>query len=155
MSHPTLVPNIAALKDYVDRPLGKTAWETISQEKIDAFAEATGDHQWIHVDVERARKESPFGGPIAHGYLTLSLVPKLLAQLLEIGEMGNVVNSGIEKLRLTSAVPAGARVRLGAEIKNVRDLPTGGSRVVFAITIEVEGVPKPALTGRVVYLYFP
>jgi acyl dehydratase len=155
MSQPTVVPDIAALKDYVDRPLGKTEWETISQEQIAAFADATGDHQWIHVDVERARKESPFGGPIAHGYLTLSLVPKLLAQLLEVEQMANVVNSGIEKLRLTSAVPAGARVRLGAEIKNVRDLPTGGSRVVLAITVEVEGAAKPALTGRVVYLYFP
>ena len=92
---------------------------------------------------------------MAHGYLTLALVPKLLGQLLEVEEMGNVVNSGIEKLRLTTAVPAGSRVRLSAKIKNVRDLPTGGLRVAFAITVEVEGSSKPALTGRVVYVYQP
>jgi acyl dehydratase len=155
MSKPNVVADIAALKEWVDRPLGRSEWETISQERIAAFAEATGDHQWIHVDVERARRESPFGGTIAHGYLTLSLVPKLLSQLLEVKKLGNVVNSGIEKLRLSAAVPAGSRVRLEAEIKGVRDLPTGGSRVVFAIGIEVEGNARPALSGRVVYVYLP
>jgi acyl dehydratase len=148
-----VVKDIASLKEWVDKPLGHTEWETVSQSHIQAFADATGDHQWIHVDVERARRESPFQQPVAHGYLTLALVPKLLSQLLEVEEMGNVVNSGIEKMRLPSAVPAGSRVRLSAEIKNVRDLPKGGSRVVFAITVEVEGAKKPALTGRVVYLY--
>jgi acyl dehydratase len=151
----TVVPSIQSLKELVDRPLGETEWETISQERIQQFADATGDHQWIHVDVERARKESPFEGPIAHGYLTLSLVPKLLGELLEIEEMGNVVNSGIEKLRLTSPVPSGSRVRLRATIKNYRELPTGGARVAFGVTIEVEGVKKPALSGSVVYVYFP
>ena len=107
MATPTIVPDIASLKQWVDRPLGRSDWETIDQARIDAFAHATGDHQWIHVDVERARRESPFGGTIAHGYLTLSLVPKLLAQLLEVKQLGNVVNSGIEKLRLSAAVPAG------------------------------------------------
>jgi acyl dehydratase len=150
----TVVPSIRSLKDLVDQPLGATEWETISQDRIQQFAEATGDHQWIHVDVERAKRESPFGGPIAHGYLTLSLVPKLLGELLEIEQMGNVVNSGIEKLRLTSPVPAGARVRLKATIKSYRDLPTGGARVAFGVTIEVEGSAKPALSGSVVYLYF-
>ncbi len=150
-----VVKNIPSLKQWVDKPLGHTEWETISQERIQAFADATGDHQWIHVDVDRARRESPFGQPVAHGYLTLDLVPKLLGQLLEVEEMGNVVNSGIEKLRLTTAVPAGSRVRLSAKIKNVRDLPTGGLRVAFAISVEVEGASKPALTGRVVYVYQP
>ena len=148
-----VVKDIASLKQWVDKPLGHTEWETVSQERIQAFADATGDHQWIHVDVDRARQESPFKQPVAHGYLTLALVPKLLGQLLEVEQMGNVVNSGIEKLRLPAAVPAGSRVRLSAEIKGVRDLPTGGSRVVFGITGEVEGASKPALTGRVVYLY--
>ena len=148
-----VIKDIASLKQWVDKPLGHTEWETVSQERIQAFADATGDHQWIHVDVERAQRESPFMQPVAHGYLTLALVPKLLGQLLEVEEMGNVVNTGVEKLRMPAAVPAGSRVRLLAEIKGVRDLPTGGSRVVFGITVEVEGAPKPALTGRVVYLY--
>jgi acyl dehydratase len=153
MAPRTIISDVASIKHYVGKPLGQTDWLTIDQSQIDAFAHATGDHQWIHVDVERARRESPFQQPVAHGYLTLALVPKLLSQLLEVEEMGNVVNSGIEKMRLPSAVPAGSRVRLSAEIKNVRDLPKGGSRVVFAITVEVEGAKKPALTGRVVYLY--
>ncbi len=148
------VPNIASLKDLIDEPLGHSEWHTISQQQIQAFADATGDHQWIHVDVERAERESPFEAPVAHGYLTLSLVPELLSQLLEVESLTNVVNAGIEKLRLPAAVPAGSRVRLVATIKNVRDLPSGGSRVVFEIVMEAEGAAKPAITGRVVYLYF-
>ena len=155
MAKPTVVPDVESLKDWVDRPLGKTEWSRVSQEQIQGFAEATGDRQWIHVDVERALRESPFGGPVAHGYLTLALVPKLLAELLEVERLGSVVNAGIEKLRLQTPVPAGGRVRLGATIKSVRDLPSSGSRVAFAITVEVEGAARPALLGRVVYLYFP
>ena len=150
----TRVHDIAALKDWIDKPLGKTEWQTITQQQIQAFADATGDQQWIHVDVERAQHESPFKQPIAHGYLTLALVPKLLAELLEVEQMRNVVNSGIEKLRLPTPVPAGSRVRLSATIKSVRDLPTGGSRVAFGIAVEVEGAAKHALTATVVYLYF-
>ena len=150
----TRVHDIAALKDWIDKPLGKTEWQTITQQQIQAFADATGDQQWIHVDVERAQRESPFKQPIAHGYLTLALVPKLLAELLEVEQMRNVVNSGIEKLRLPTPVPAGSRVRLSATIKSVRDLPTGGSRVAFGIAVEVEGAAKHALTATVVYLYF-
>jgi len=148
------VPDIAGLKDWIDKPLGKSDWQTITQDRIQAFADATGDHQWIHVDVERAARESPFEQPIAHGYLTLALVPKLLSELLEVEQLANVVNSGIEKLRLTAPVPAGSRLRLGATIKSVRDLPAGGSRVAFGITVEVEGATKPALQGTVVYVYF-
>ncbi len=155
MPKPNVVPNVEALKEWIDRPLGKTEWSPVTQEQIRAFADATDDHQWIHVDVERASRESPFGGPIAHGYLTLALVPRLLSELLEVERLGRVVNAGIEKLRLPAAVPAGARVRLGATIKSVRDLPSGGSRVALAVTMEVEGSARPALTGRVVYLYFP
>lgn len=155
MAGPTIIPDIPAIKSFVDQPLGETEWTTISQEKIDAFAAATGDDQWIHVDVERAKRESPFETTIAHGYLTLALVPVLLSQLLVVEKASNVVNYGIEKLRLPTPVPAGARIRLKAEIKGVRDLPKGGARVVIALTFEVEGAKKAALTGRVVYVYFP
>ena len=155
MAGPTVIPDIASIKQFIDQPLGKTDWLTVSQQKIDAFAAATGDHQWIHVDVERAKRESPFKGTIAHGYLTLSLVPVLLSQLLVVAGASNIVNYGIDKLRLPKAVPAGARVRLAATIKDVRDLPNGGARVVIALSFEVEGETKAALTGRVVYVYFP
>ena len=155
MAGPTIVPDIPSIKNYVDRPLGTTDWVTIDQAKIDAFAEATGDRQWIHVDVERAKRESPFASTIAHGYLTLALAPTLLSELLQVENTGNIVNYAIEKARLPAAVPAGSRVRLSAEIKNVRDLPSGAARVSIALQFEVEGSAKPALIGRVVYVYFP
>jgi len=155
MAGPTIIPDIPSLKNFIDRPLGETEWVTISQQQIDAFAAATGDQQWIHVDVDRAKAESPFATTIAHGYLTLALAPVLLSELLVVGNTSNIVNYGIEKLRLPSPVPAGASVRLKAEIKGVRDLPNGGARVVIALTFEVEGAKKAALIGRVVYVYFP
>ena len=155
MTGPTIVPDIPSIKDYVDKPLGTTDWVTLPQEQINAFADATGDNQWIHLDVERAARESPFGGTIAHGYLTLALAPRLLSQLLQVENTSRIVNYGIDKMRLPAAVPAGARIRLSAEIKGVRDLPGGGARVVIALQVEVEGTRKPALTARSVYVYFP
>ena len=148
------VPNVASLKDLIDEPLGHSEWHEISQQQIQAFADATGDQQWIHVDVERSQHESPFKAPIAHGYLTLALVPKLLSQIFVVENVSNVVNAGIEKLRLPAAVPAGSRVRLAATIKSVRDLTTEGARVAIKISMEIEANAKPALTGNIVYLYF-
>jgi len=155
MTTPTVVENISELKALTGVPLGTTAWVEISQQQIDAFAEATGDRQWIHVDVERARRESPFGQTIAHGYLTVSLVPVLLARLLVVKNVSNIVNYGFDKLRLQAPVPAGARVRLSAEIKKVREMPTGGAHVTKALRIEVEGAPKPACVADAIYVYFP
>jgi acyl dehydratase len=152
---PTIVPDIPSIVDYVGKPLGTTDWVTLPQQQIDAFAEATGDHQWIHVDVERAARESPFGGTIAHGYLTLALVPRLLSQLLRVDKASRVINYGIDKMRLPAAVPAGARIRLSAQIDGVRYLPSGGARVVIALELAVEGARKPALTARAVYAHFP
>ena len=108
MTGPTIVPDIPSIKDHVDKPLGTTDWVTLPQEQINAFAEATGDTQWIHVDVERAARESPFGRTIAHGYLTLALAPRLLSQLLQVENASRIVNYGIDKMRLPAAVPAGA-----------------------------------------------
>ena len=105
----------AALLDAEGTELGPTDWVTIDQERIDTFADATGDHQWIHVDPVRA-KDGPFGATIAHGYLTLALAPALLAELVEIRGARTVVNTGIDKLRLSAAVPAGPRGRLGAPV---------------------------------------
>src|SRR5262249_46613669 len=125
---PAIVPNIAALKSLVGQKLGPSEWTTVSQKQIDAFAEATGDHQWIHVDVERAKRESPFKQPIAHGYLTISLAPVLLPQVVRVEGVKMAVNYGLESMRLPAPVPSGSRVRMSAELKDVREMPGGGAR---------------------------
>ena len=151
----TIVPEISGLKRRIGTDLGTSDWIEVTQARINAFAEATGDHQWIHVDVDRAKSDSPFKGPIAHGYLTIALVPALLPRLLHVGGVSQIVNYGIDKLRLPAPVPAGSRVRLSASIKNVRDLPAGGARVTFGLSFEVEGGTKPACVAEAVYVYFP
>jgi acyl dehydratase len=155
MGRPTVIPALAAIADYVGVELGTTDWVPITQERIDAFANATGDHQWIHTDVERARRESPFEETVAHGYLTLALAPALLPQILRIDGWKTAINSGIEKMRLSSPVLAGARVRMSALIKHSRNLPRGGVRVVIHLEFEVEGSEKPACVADVIYVYFP
>ena len=150
-----LIPSLGAAKEFVARPLGPSEWVAIGQERIAAFAEVTGDRQWIHCDVERARRESPWKATIAHGYLSLALVPALLESVVEIRGAGTVVNTGLDKLRLSAPVPAGSRVRLRGEIKNVRPLPRDGTRITFAVRLEVEGSAKPALLASVNYAYFP
>lgn len=151
----TVIPSLAQIRDYVGRPLGTSDWTTISQERIDAFAEATGDRQWIHCDVERARAESPWKGTIAHGYLTLSLVPVLLSQIFIVAGSRSVINTGAEKVRLSAPVPAGSRVRMSAEILHARNLPTGGVRVAIGLRFEVEGQAKPVCLATVNFVYFP
>jgi len=155
LSHPTVVANVDAIADLVDRELGATDWIEVSQQQIDAFATATGDRQWIHCDVERAQRESPFKSTIAHGYLTLALTPVLLPKLLLVENCGSVINTGIEKLRLSTPVLAGSRIRLSAAVKAARRVPGGGVRASIAIRFEVEGSEKPACHGVVTYVYFP
>lgn len=128
----------------VGRHLGYSDWITVTQEQVNLFADATGDHQWIHVDVERAAA-GPFGGPIAHGYLTLSLSNLFLPQILEVRGFGMGVNVGVDRVRFPSPVPVGSRVRGGAELTEAEELPEGrGLATRVLITIEVEGSPKPA-----------
>lgn len=153
MGSPTVIRSLAAVKDYVGVELPVSDWIPITQERIDAFANATDDHQWIHTDVERARRESPWKETIAHGYLTLALVPALLRQILSVEGSPTAVNTGIDKMRLSSPVLAGSRVRLSATIKHVRELPRGGVRVAIHVNLEVEGSSKPACTADVIYLY--
>jgi acyl dehydratase len=150
-----VIPSLAAVKDHLGKPLGPSEWVTIGQDRINAFADATDDHQWIHVDPERASRESPWKTTIAHGYLTLALMPHLLIQVLAIGGWRTAVNTGLDKLRLSAPVPAGSRVRLRAEIKDTRDLPNDGLRVTFAVRVEVEGANKPALLANINFAYFP
>lgn len=155
MPSATVIPSVAALKQFVGKPLGTSEWVTVAQAQIDAFAQATGDHQWIHVDAERARTQSPFGATIAHGYLTISLAPALLAQLVRVEGIRMGVNYGLDKMRLPAPVPAGARVRLSAEIKDVREIPGGAARVTFGLAFAVEGGTKPACTADAIYVYYP
>ena len=123
------------------RHLGYSDWLLIDQQRIDAFAEATGDHQWIHVDPERATA-GPFGAPIAHGYLTLSLSNLFLPQILEVTGFAAGVNYGTNRVRFPAPVPVGSRVRGGAELTDVADVP-GGLQTTMTITIEADGVSKP------------
>ncbi len=154
MSEPRIVASIDALADLENEDLGATDWVEVPQSMIDAFADATGDHQWIHVDPERAEKESPFGGTIAHGYLTLSLVPGLLSQLVVVDGVTRVINSGVEKLKLKAPVRAGSRVRLTATLKKAKVMRGEMAHVTIGVNVEIEGETKPALQGDLVYVYF-
>src|SRR4051794_5940575 len=137
----------------VGEDLGTTDWLEVTQERVDAFADATGDHQWIHVDVERA-KQGPFGGPIAHGYLTLSLIIPMFVELLDVRDVGMGVNYGLDKVRLPSPVKVGSRIRLHGRVGEVEDVSGSGVQATFDFTVEVEGSEKPACVARTVYRYY-
>ena len=142
----TTVDGIEGVQGLVGKHLGHSDWVEITQEMVNRFAEATGDHQWIHVDPERAAKESPFGGPIAHGYLTLSLLPMLMPQIVEITGFKLTVNYGTEKVRFPAPVPVGSRVRGSAVLDSAEPIE-GGIAMVVTVTVEVEGGSKPAMVA--------
>jgi acyl dehydratase len=148
----TIISGIDELKASVGKHLGYSPWTTITQEQVNLFADATGDHQWIHVDVERAKAESPFGGPVAHGYLTLSLGPKLLPQVVRVEGFSMGVNYGANKVRFPSPVPVGSKLRAGAQLTSVDDV-AGGVQVLLTLTFEVEGAPKPACVAECLFRY--
>src|SRR6266478_5335650 len=141
------------LLKLVGRELGPSEWITVDQAMIDKFAEATGDHQWIHVDVERAKREMPGGKTIAHGYLTLSLVPRLAATLYRVKNRSRGLNYGSNRIRFTGQVPAGSRIRLRQKIKAVDPLE-GGVRITSENTVEVEGASRPALVAETIGMSF-
>ncbi len=143
------INGIDGLRALVGEHLGHSPWLEVTQERVNQFADATGDHQWIHVDVERATAESPFGGPIAHGYLTLSLLPSLMPQIVTTTGFRMGVNYGTNRVRFMSPVPVGSRLRLGAKLLAVDDIP-GGVQTVYEMTFEVEGTPKPACVAEIV-----
>jgi acyl dehydratase len=143
------------MKALVGQQTGTSEWWTVDQAQINKFAEATGDHQWIHVDVERAKKEMPGGKTIAHGYLTLSLIPRLAQTLLKIEKRSRGINYGLNKVRFVSPVPAGARVRLTQTIKAVDDIEGGGVRITSEMVMEVEGAPRPAVVAETMGLAYP
>jgi acyl dehydratase len=140
------------LEQAGEQDLGSSEWVTIEQRAIEQFADATGDHQWIHVDAEKAA-QGPFGGTVAHGYLSLSLIPALLEQVLRVSDARMGVNYGIEKIRFTAPVPSGSEVRLNATLLSTE---RRGEGVLFrlGVTIEIRDEEKPALVGEVLYLTF-
>jgi acyl dehydratase len=137
----------AALSEWVGRKLGTSDWITVDQRTIDLFAEATGDHQWIHVDVERAKAEMPGGTTIAHGFLTLSLLPRLAPMIYRVVKRSRAINYGSNKVRFTAPVPAGSRVRLHLTVKAVEPI-AGGVRLTTENEMEVEGNTRPCLVAE-------
>ena len=144
------VQGIAGLRELAGTTLGPTEWHEITQDQVNTFADATGDHQWIHVDPERAA-EGPFGGPVAHGYLTLAMLPMLLSEIVSVSDAVMGVNYGAEKIRFTSPVPVGSRVRAHAKLLKTQ---RRGPSVIWnvGVQVEVEGKQKPALVGEIVYM---
>jgi acyl dehydratase len=149
---PTVVLGLAGLSSLVGSELGTSDWHEVTQSQVDAFADATGDHQWIHVDPERAAK-SPFGSTIAHGYLTLALVPALLAEAVRVEGISMGVNYGANRIRFPSPVPVGSRLRLRARL-DALDEVQGGAQGTLSITMEREGSEKPAMVAEILFRYF-
>jgi acyl dehydratase len=132
-----MIQNLEELKKMVGQEIGVSDWHPVTQQAINLFADATLDHQWIHIDVERAKRESPFGGPIAHGYYTLSLAPYLLANVMDVKEKKMGVNYGLNKLRFTSPVPVPSKVRVRATLASIEEIK-GGVQATFNLQFEVE-----------------
>ena len=148
-THVTSINDLTAL---IGTHLGYSEYRTVTQEEVNLFADATGDHQWIHVDPERA-KSGPFGQTIAHGYLTLSLIPVMLGGVIKVDGVSMGVNYGTNKVRFTSPVPVGSQVRAGATLASVEAIP-GGAQVALDVVVEVKDAPKPSCVAQVVYRYY-
>lgn len=144
--------SIDALTAATGQTLGTTEWQVVSQERIRAFADVTGDHQWIHVDEQRARAESPFGSTVAHGALTLALVPVFVAELVKVRGAGMVVNGGLGRVRFRAPVPAGAKVRGVAKLLNTVEMAEG-TQVVVRATVQVSGEGRPACVADQVLVF--
>jgi len=147
------VETLSDMDAHVGQPLGTSDWLVVTQEMINTFAEATGDHQWIHVDLERAAKEMPGGKTIAHGYLTLSLVPAMAKGISRVRNRSRSVNYGSNKVRFTNPVPAGSRIRLHQTLKASEPVP-GGRRLIYEATVEIEGQSRPALVAETITLAY-
>jgi len=147
-----IIRNFEDLETLIGKELGVSDYHEFTQEQINKFADATLDHQWIHVDVEKAKKESPFGNTIAHGYLTLSILPYLWTQIIEVQNLKLQVNYGIEKFKFNQPVLVNSRVRLVAKLVSAVNL-RGITRANIGVKLEIEGSKKPAYEGEVVFLY--
>lgn len=141
------------IKGKVGQEIGVSDWYEITQDKVNLFADATGDHQWIHVDVERAKKELPTGGTIAHGYLTLSLIPMLSSQIMRIDGVTRGINYGCNKVRFTNMVPVGSRVRGRQKLLSAEER-AGGLQLINEFTIEIEGQDRPACVAQTISIVY-
>ena len=141
------------LRGFVGREIAVTEWLEITQERIDKFADATGDRQWIHLDSERAERESPYGGTIAHGFLTLSLLVKFLGEVVELSDVRMAINYGLNRVRFPSAVRAGSRIRARIVLQSMREVGEA-VEAIYAITIECEGSQKPCCVAEQVVRYY-
>jgi len=151
---PTVIETPHALKDFVGREIGVTEWFTVTQDRIRQFAEATEDRQWIHLDCERAQRESPYGATIAHGFLTLSLVVHFMEQAFQIrGGVRFAVNYGLNRVRFPSAVPAGSRIRARVAVQSWKQLPDS-VEAIFLATVEGENAEKPCCIAELIFRYY-
>lgn len=150
---PTTAHGLDELKSLGGADLGRTGWREVTQNRVNTFADATDDHQWIHTDPEKAM-EGPFGGPIAHGYLTLSLIIPLFGELLHVSGIRMSVNYGLDKVRFPSPVPVGAKIRLHGAVGAVEEVKGNGVQMPLTFTVEVEGSDKPACVAQAVYRHY-
>ncbi|MDJ1137872.1 MaoC family dehydratase [Streptomyces iconiensis] len=153
MAEPRVFTSAGELREAVGQELGSSDWLEVDQKRIDRFADATGDHQWIHVDPEKAAA-GPFGTTIAHGYLTLSLLPSLVPQIMRVEGMRMGVNYGVNKVRFPSTVPVGSRLRARATLTDVSDASDGGVQVAAQVTVEREGAAKPVCVAESLSRYY-
>jgi acyl dehydratase len=152
---PTLIASVQTLKDFTGREIAVSDWLTITQERINLFAEATEDRQWIHVDRERAERESPFKSTIAHGFLTLSLIAHFMQQAIKIQTpLRMAVNYGLNRVRFTSPVRSGARIRARIVLLSTKDIAPDAVEVVYTVTIESEGSEKPCCVAESIVRYY-
>ncbi len=145
--------NLTGLRALAGREIAVTEWLEITQERINQFADATDDHQWIHIDPERAQRESPYGATIAHGFLTLSLLPKFLKDSLQLSDVRMAINYGLNRVRFPSAVRAGSRIRARIVLQSIRDL-VDATEATYAITIECQGGEKPCCVAELLARYY-
>ncbi len=152
-TEPRQFDSFETLQAEIGQEIGVSGWHEVSQAQINTFAEATGDHQWIHVDVERSKRESPYGAPIAHGHLTLSLVPRLIADTLEYLPRSAGINYGLDKVRFMAPVKAGKRVRGRVSLRSAERTNETTVKVMYQTTVEIEDEDKPACVAESIALY--
>jgi acyl dehydratase len=145
--------NLTGLRALAGREIAVTEWQEITQERINQFADATDDHQWIHIDPERAQRESPYGATIAHGFLTLSLLPKFLSDSLELGDVRMAINYGLNRVRFPSAVRAGSHIRARIVLQSIRDVGDA-TEATYSITVECQGGEKPCCVAELLARYY-
>jgi acyl dehydratase len=151
---PRVIDGIEEMKRLVGQEVSASDWFEVTQERVNAFADATEDHQWIHIDTERAKRETPFGSTIAHGFLTLSLVSHLAGQAVSVkGDIKMGINYGLNRLRFPSPVPVGSRIRARFTLQSVEDV-AGGAQITWAVTVETERAEKPSLVAEWLIRYY-